>query len=119
MTARAIKSDFHSSILAGLRVGYQGLQSRPNPHVRSSGDDISLNPLLSFVLMADVIVVRVRDWTAIGGLTVHYESEGRKFSAWAADGASPLRRAMDIALEETFRQIKSPISSEQSSRPQI
>ncbi len=89
----------------GVRVTFQGFQARSNPHVRSTGDMEKLNPPLAFVLIVDISTIRTRDWVDLGGLTIRYESEARKFTEWADGGAQPLRREMDAGLQFVLEQI--------------
>ena len=89
----------------GIRVAFQGFQARPNPKVRSNGDTLLYNPPLTLVLSVDVSAVRVRDWADLGGLTVIYESQPRKFTEWAAGAAGPLRRESEAAVQEILDEV--------------
>lgn len=111
----------HTSIdtVIGIRVAFQGFQARPNPHVKSTGDVESFNPPLVLVLAVDVTVVRVSDWDNLGGMTALYESVPRKFTAWAAGGAQPLRQEMETGLQDILRQITSHLSCVRSPPPPL
>jgi hypothetical protein len=98
--------------LIGLRVMFQGFQSRTNPNVNSTGDMEKTNPPLAFVLIVDASAVRTRDWATLGGLTLTYESMPRKFTEWAAGGAQPLRQEMDAGFQFILSQLTAGIVPE-------
>lgn len=82
-----------------LRLGRQGLDAFVDPHVSYSGDAENPNPALALVLTAEVIAIRVRDWSSPGGVTVIYRSLPHRFTEWADDGGARLRRELDAGLD--------------------
>lgn len=103
-------ADTDIDAVIGVRVAFQGFQARSNPNVQSTGDMHKLNPPLAFVLIVEVTTARTKDWADLGGLTIRYESEARKFTEWAAGDARPLRREMDAGLQFVLGQITTGVN---------
>lgn len=97
-------------VVVGLRVTFLGFRARTDPRIHSTGDMEKINPSLALVVSADIVAVQVSDWTHLGGSTLRYESSPRKFTAWAAENAAPLRREMEAALLDLQRQIARQLS---------
>lgn len=84
--------------LLAVRVFFHGFQVAPPTEMPLARNPF--NPPLRLVLALNVTGLRTHDWGDLGGISFHYQSAPRTFTAWAADDAAALRRELAAALEE-------------------
>ena len=76
-----------------------GFNARTGHAHVNGGGTMPINPPLALELCASVEVIRVRDWSPVGGLTIRYEGTAMKFTEWAAHDSTPLKNEIAAALQ--------------------
>jgi hypothetical protein len=96
-----------------LRVRFQGFRTIPSEKVGWTTLFDPINPHMALVLQAYVTAVRANNGTELGGLTIYYESNPRRFRELTAHDAKALRLAYQAGLEEINAVIASRITTPQ------
>lgn len=98
--------------LVSIKVRKVGFTAVPGGARVNGHGTTPINPPLFLEFSASVEVIRVHDWSPVGGLTISYTGPAMKFGEWAAHDAARLQAALAAATCELTAEIVSRVSCE-------